>query len=466
MAERVDVAIVGGGISGLAAAYALTKRGIGFALLEAQPRFGGVIRTEHAAGFVLEAGPDALLAQKPEAIALCRELGLGESLVPTNPVARSVFVLRRGRLHPLPEGMMLAVPTRVLPFARSGLFSWRAKLRMGLDLVIPARRDAADESIASFLRRRFGQECVDRLGEPLLAGIHAGDPERLSIRATFPRFVELEQRHGSLIRGMWAGAPASKTGPPASAFVSLRGGLGGLVTALVGRLPAASLRNSTPVQWVHRSGAALSVVLGGGTTLSARAVIMAAPPLKAAAMLEPLAPATAALLADISFASTATILLGYRRSDVMHSLDGYGFVVPLGEGCASAVTFVSSKLPGRAPEGHVLLRAFVGGVRDPKVLEVDDAALVAAVVQEATLILGLRGEPVITRVFRWPSTTPQLEVGHLERVAAIERDVATIPGLFLSGAGVRVTGIPDCIADGTLAAESTASYLSSLGPAS
>jgi oxygen-dependent protoporphyrinogen oxidase len=328
--------------------------------------------------------------------------------------------------------------------------------------VIPANREVADESIASFLRRRFGQECVDRLGEPLLAGIHAGDPERLSIRATFPRFVELERRHGSLIRGMWAGAPASNTASSPSAFVSLTDGLGALVAALVERLPAASLRTATPVQWLHRRGAALSVVLGGGTRLSARAVIVAAPALKAAAMLEPLAPATASLLADVAFASTATILLGYRRSDVRHPLDGYGFVVPRSEAWrASAVTFVSSKLPGRAPEGHVLLRAFVGGVRDLKALELDDAALVAAVVQEATPILGLSGEPVIKRVFRWPSTTPQMEVGHLERVAAIERDVATIPGLFLSGAGLRVTGIPDCITDGTLAAEAAATYLAS-----
>ena len=462
MAERVDVAIVGGGISGLAAAHALTKRGVRFTLLEAQPRFGGVIRTERESGFILEAGPDALLAQKPEGVALCRELGLGDRLVPTNPDARTVFVSRRGRLHPLPEGMMLAVPTRALPFLRSGLFSWPGKLRMGLELLIPASSDGADESIASFLRRRFGQECVDRLGEPLLAGIHAGDPEQLSIRATFPRFVELERRHGSLIRGMWASAPASSTA--SSGFVSLKDGLGELVTALADRLPAASLRKATPVRWVHRSGAGLTVVVGGGATLSVRAVVMAAPAPKAASILEPLAPETAAFLADIVFASTATILLGYRRADVTHPLNGYGFVVPRSEGSlVSALSFVSTKLLGRAPEGHVLLRAFVGGMRDPKALELEDAALVAAVVQELTPLLGLRAEPVLTRVFRWPSATPQMQVGHLERLAAIEPEVATIPGLFLSGAGLRVTGIPDCIADGTRAGEAAAAYLTRVG---
>jgi oxygen-dependent protoporphyrinogen oxidase len=459
MAESVDVAIVGGGVTGLAAARALAKRGARFALLEAAAHFGGVIRTENEGGFLLEAGPDALLAQKPDGIALCRELGLGERLVPTNPVERAVFVLHRGRLHPLPEGMLLAVPTKIGPFLRSGLFSWSGKLRMGLDLLIPARRVDGDESIASFLRRRFGQESVDRLGEPLLAGIHAGDPEHLSIRATFPRFVELEARHGSLIRGLRASAPRADA-PPGTAFMSLAGGMRELVDALVAALPANSLRAQTPVRWIHRSGSSLTIVLGTGETLTARAVVLAAPAPKAAAILEPLAPGPAGFLADVAFASTATILLGYRRADVAHGLQGYGFVVPRSEGLrTSAVTFASTKLPGRAPEGHVLLRAFVGGVRDPKALELDDATLVAAVTAELSPLLGLSGTPVVSRVFRWPSGTPQLDVGHLERFAAVEREVSTIPGLFLAGAGLRVTGIPDCIGDGTRAGDAAAAFV-------
>lgn len=459
MAESIDVAIVGGGITGLTAAHGLAKRRVPFVVLEGAARFGGVIQTESDAGFVLEGGPDALLAQKPDGVALCRELGLADRLVPTNPAERSVFVLHRGRLHALPEGMLLAVPTRLAPFLKSGLFSWPGKLRMGLDLVIPARRGDADESIASFLRRRFGQESVDRLGEPLLAGIHAGDPEHLSIRATFPRFVELERRHGSLIRGLLASAPKGGA-PAASAFLSLAGGMKELVDALVAALPAGSLRAQTPVRWIHRSGSSLALVLGSGQTLMARAVILAAPAPKAAAILEPLAPGPAGFLADVAFASTATILLGYRRADVAHPLGGYGFVVPRGEGLrASAVTFVSTKLPGRAPEGHVLLRAFVGGVRDPKALELDDDTLVAAVTAELAGLLGINGAPVVRRVFRWPSATPQLDVGHLERFAAVEREVATIPGLFLAGAGLRVTGIPDCVGDGTRAAEAAAAFV-------
>ncbi len=460
MAESVDVAVIGGGITGLAAAHALRKRGVSFVLLEAAPRFGGVIRTESEGGFLLEAGPDALLAQKPDGVALCRELGLENRLVPTNPAERRVFVLRRGRLHPLPEGMLLAVPTRLAPLLKSRLFSWAGKLRMGLDLVIPARRGDADESIASFLRRRFGQESVDRLGEPLLAGIHAGDPEHLSIRATFPRFVELERTHGSLIRGLLATAPTAQAA--ATPFLSLRGGMNELVEALVGALPAASLRAGTPVRWVHRSGTSLAIVLGTGETLLARALVLATPAPRSAPILEPLAPGPAGFLADVAFASTATILLGYRRADVAHPLAGYGFVVPRGEGLrTSAVTFVSSKLPERAPEGHVLLRAFVGGVRDPNALKLTDETLVGDVISELVPLLGLSGAPVVRRVFRWPSATPQLDVGHLEKLAAVEAEVATIPGLFLAGAGLRATGIPDCIGDGARAGEAAAAFLTS-----
>lgn len=457
-----DVAIIGGGIAGLSAALALGKRGVAFVLLEEAGRFGGVIRSEREDGFVLEAGPDAILAQKPEGLALCRELGLGDRLVPTNPDQRAVYVLRRGRLHALPEGMALAVPTRIGPFLRSRLFSWPGKLRMGLDLVIPGRKDGGDESIASFLRRRFGEEAVERLGEPLLAGIHAGDPERLSIRATFPRFAELEERHGSLIRGMWAARPPSPpgTGPPPSAFYSLPGGLAELAEALVARLPSSSLRPSAPVRWLERTGRGFVLGLDGVERVQARVVIVAVPARKAAPLIEPLLPEAGRVVAGIPFASSATVLLGYRREDVGHPLDGYGLVVPKTEGLrCSALSFVSTKFPGRAPEGYVLLRGFLGGTRDPRVLAEDDAALVGIVRREMGAVLDLRGSPVLARVFRWPAATPQMEVGHLDRIAAVDRQVETVPGLFLTGAGLRTTGIPDGIADGTRTASAAADFL-------
>jgi len=456
---KTTVAIIGGGISGLSAALALHKQKVPYVLLEAGERFGGVIRTEARDGFLLEGGPDSMLAQKPEAIALCRELGLGERLVPTNPEKRAVFVLHRRKLQPLPEGMMLAVPTRILPFLASGLFSWPGKLRMGLDVVIPGKNGHGDESIASFLRRRFGQEAVDRLGEPLLAGIHAGDPERLSILATFPRFRELERVHGSLVRGLWA-APRPKLAPgatPPAAFYSLRGGLVELVEALVSRLDAGALRTRTSVRRVVTTAEGFSLATDGGDPVAARRVIVAAPGPQIAPALEGLVPEAARALGAIPFASSATVLLGYRCFDVSHPLDGYGMVVPATEGLrTTALSFVSTKFPFRAPAGHVLLRGFLGGVRDPGALSLGDDEMIETVTREMRDVLGLRGAPVLTRVFRWPAGTPQLEVGHLERMRAVEREVAAVPGLFLTGAGVRSTGIPDSVADGTRAGEAAA----------
>jgi len=446
------IAIVGGGIAGLSAAWELQKRGVPWVLLEAGPRVGGVIRTEEKDGFLLEGGPDSILAQKPEGVALCREIGLGDRLIPTNPELKAVYILRGGRLHALPEGMMLAVPTKILPFLRSGLFSWPGKLRMGLDLVRPGLQENGDESIATFLRRRFGQEAVDRLGEPLLAGIHAGDPERLSILATFPRFRDLEKEHGSLVRGMWA-APRPKPEPgarPPAAFYALRGGLRELVDALVDRLPADSIRTGAVVRSLAREGDGFSVGLEGGETVKASGAIVAAPGPKIAPALEGLLPDASRTLAAIPFASSATVLLGYRREDVAHPLDGYGMVIPQTEGLrATALSFVSTKFAHRAPAGHVLLRGFLGGVRDGGVLDLSDEEMVETVRRDMTPVLGLKGAPVLTRVFRWPGGTPQLEVGHLARMRAVEEAVGEVPGLHLTGAGVWSTGIPDSVADAT-----------------
>ena len=453
------IAIIGGGISGLSAAWTLHQRGIPYRLLEAGPSLGGVIRTEEKDGFILEGGPDSILAQKPEGVGLCRELGLGDRLIPTNPELKAVYILHRRKMHPLPEGMMLAVPTRILPMVRSDLFSWPGKLRMGLDLVRPAGPQNGDESIATFLRRRFGQEAVERLGEPLLAGIHAGDPERLSILATFPRFRELEAKYGSLVRGMLsAPRPKRKPGAPApAAFYSLRGGLRELVDALVARLDPASIRTGAAVRSLTRNGDGFTIGLDGGETVSAPKVIVAAPGPKIAPALEVLLPEVSRTLAAVPFASSATVLLGYRRADVAHSLDGYGMVVPRGEGLrTTALSFVSTKFAHRAPEGHVLLRAFLGGVRDPGVLDLTDEEMVQAVERDMTPILGLKGRPSVTRVFRWPGGTPQLEVGHLERMRAVESAVAEVPGLHLTGAGIWSTGIPDSVADATRVAVAAA----------
>jgi protoporphyrinogen/coproporphyrinogen III oxidase len=440
----LQAAIVGGGIAGLAAAHDLHRRGAGFALLEAGGHWGGVVRTERAEGFLLEGGPDALLAQKPEGLQLCRELGLEGRLVPTNPQHRTVFVLHRGRLHRLPEGMVLGIPTRLGALARTSLFGWPGRLRMAADLVIPRRRSTADESIASFFRRRLGAQALDRLGAPFLAGIHAGDAERLSIQATFPRLVEMERRHGSLIRGLAAARPGGGAAPP---FFSLAGGLAEMVDALVARLPAGSLRTHARVREISREGDAYVVRVEGQDDLRAQKVVLAVPPPRAAPLVAPL-DADAANLLAIPFASSAVVCLGYRREDVRHALDGYGLIVPESEGLrTTACGFFSTKFPGRAPSGHVLLRGFLGGARDPGLLTLSDDELLQAFRREMGDVLGITGYPVLTRVYRWAEATPQLEVGHADRLAALERRLTGISGLFLTGAGLRGTGIPDTIAD-------------------
>jgi oxygen-dependent protoporphyrinogen oxidase len=443
--ETVDVCVVGGGISGLAAAHVLHQKGASFLLLEGSERWGGVIRTERAGGFLFEAGPDSFLAAKEDALRLCEELGIESRLIPTNPVDRTVFILVKGVLHPLPDGMFLAVPTRIRPFLTSGLFSWKAKLRMGLDLLMGNGSGEADESIASFLRRRFGEESVVRLGEPLLAGIHAGDPESLSMRATFPRFVDMERRNGSVILGMWRASRRAPKQP--SGFLSFEGGLSEFVEALVQAIPEPRRRLGATVSRLARVDGGFAVEFGADS-IEARRLVLAIPASRAGELLGGLDPALAEPLKQIRFASTATVLLGYQRRDVGHSLRGYGLLVPRTEGLrTNACTFVSTKFPGRAPPGHVLLRGFLGGARDPRVLEEDDRGLIRVVEDEMGPVLGLQGKPTVANVYRWPGATPQLEVGHEARIRSIEETLRKERGLFLTGAGLRVTGIPDCIGD-------------------
>jgi protoporphyrinogen/coproporphyrinogen III oxidase len=445
---RADVAVIGGDIAGLSAARALHRQGLSVVLLEAARRFGGVIRTERADGFLLEAGPDTILASKPEGLRLCLELGLGDRVVPTDAHRSAVFVVRRGRLHPLPAGMVLGVPTRIGPLLRSGLFTWRGKLRMALEPWVPARRDAADEPVASFVRRRLGREALEIVGEPLLAGIHAGDAERLSLAATFPRLHEIEARSRSLVRGLRVPPQTAERGAP-TGFVSLAGGLAELVDALVADLPPEALRKGSRVSAVRGDDGGFTIDSDAGP-VGARAVVVALPPPRAAPLVEAIIPEAARLLAAVRFASTATVLLGYRRESVCHPLDGYGLLVPRGEGLrTTAVSFSSTKLPGRAPEGHVLLRGFIGGIHDAGTPGLNDADLAATVEREMRPLLGIDGEPVLRRVYRWPEATPQMEVGHLDRVAAIDGRLAAVPGLFLTGAGLRATGIPDVVADAT-----------------
>jgi oxygen-dependent protoporphyrinogen oxidase len=456
--ELLDFVIVGGGIAGLAAAYELQARGIAFRLFERAARPGGVILTDRVGGFTIDAGPDALLVQKPAAVQLCRQIGLGDRLQPTRK-PRTAFIMRDGRLHPLPESSILGIPRDVRALATTRLFSVAGKMRMAAELFVPAVRANRDESIASFIGRRFGREAVTYLAEPLLAGIHAGDVNRLSMRDLFPRFMDAERRHGSVLRAFrQLRQPATRSGD--GAFYSLPGGLVELVDALVAALPPCALRLGVAVDRITANGH--FVVQTAEGEVCARAVILTTPAYVAASLVNSLDDELAALCNGVEYASSATIAFAYRRDDIRHSLLGSGFVVPRVEKTTiMAASWVSSKWPGRAPEGHVLLRAFIGGARDPGAMRLSDDELRAGAGRELGRILGITGTPVLTRLYRWERANAQHEVGHLDRMAAIERRLAAWPGLFVTGSGFRGVGIPDCIADARATAASAATTLSS-----
>ena len=452
--NSVDVAIVGGGISGLAAAYELQRRGLGVRLLEASDRLGGVIRSDRFDGWVVDGGPDSLLVQKPAAVALCRELRIADRLVSTL-TPRTAYILRDGRLHPLPEGSFLGFPLRVSALANSSLFSLRGKLRMACEVLIPRNEDDEDESIASFVRRRFGHEAVDYLAEPLLAGIHAGDVDRLSVRALFPRLVDAERQSGSIIRAFRA---LRMKLSPQGAFVSLPGGVAELVDALVAAIAPETVLLGTRVTDVRHAGTFVLESTSGA--VQARAVILALPAYAAGGVLRGIHTGLAALCNDVPYASTATVAFGYRREQIDHPMAGSGFVVPRVERSPLlAATWVTSKWPGRAPAGHALLRAFLGGGRDPRRLDRSDAELVEQAREGLADVMSISGEPLFSRLYRWTRQSPQYEVGHLERLAAIETHLSRFTGLFVTGSGFRSIGIPDCIADGREAAARAVAFL-------
>jgi oxygen-dependent protoporphyrinogen oxidase len=454
----IDAVVVGGGIAGLATAYELAKRDRSFVVLERGARAGGVILSEEINGFTIDGGPDALLIQKPDGIQLCEELGLGDRLVATRP-PRLAFIQRGGKLHPLPAASVLGIPTRFGPFARTELFSWHGKIRMGAELFIPRRpgSDDTDESIGAFMTRRFGREATTYLAEPLLAGIHAGDVDRLSVQALFPRFAEAERKHGSLLRA-FSRRPAGPV-PVDGAFKSLPGGLSEMVRALVTTLGADKVRTGTRVEAITGRGPFL-VRTSLAETIDARAVIVATPAYATSELLRGRDDEIARLAGEIPYASAATVALAFTRDAVSHPLNGSGFVVPRVEGTGIlAGSWLSSKWPNRAPEGHVLLRTFVGGARDPEALQKSDQELVALSMTALRPLLGIRGEPLFTRIYRWERSNAQHEVGHVARVAAIERALTKHPGLFITGSGFRGTGIPDCVADGRATARAVDAFL-------
>ena len=459
----MKLVVIGGGISGLAAAHRATElareRGLALdlTLLEARDRLGGTISTEHADGFLVEAGPDSFLSEKPWALALCRRLGVEDRLVRTDDRFRKVYVWRGGRLHPLPDGFQLLAPTRLAPFVASSLFSWPGKLRMAMDLVLPRGGIGEDESLGGFVRRRLGAEALERVAQPLVAGIYTADPDELSLAATMPRFLELERKERSVILGLMRAmkrAPQPGTsGARWSLFVTFRHGMRQMIDTIAARLPDSTVQLGTRVGGIERAGAGWRVGLDRGA-FDADAVIVAAESHTASRLLRYVDPQIATLLGEITYASSATVSFGYRRADVPHTLDAFGVVVPRTEGKALlAVTFSSVKYPGRAPDDHVLIRCFLGGALDAAVLEGDDTALIGRARDELRAALGITAAPTLTRLARHPASMPQYRVGHLARIDTIEHRLAALPGLFLAGGAYRGVGIADCVRSGEAAAE-------------
>ena len=459
----IDVVIVGAGIAGLSAAFELHKQHRSFVILDRAQRTGGVILSEQVGDFVVDGGPDSILTQKPEGIALCKELGIADRLVPTTP-PRLAYIQRGGRLYPLPANSVLGIPTAFGPFLRTRLFSWTGKMRMGAEMFVPAKTDDRDESIGSFMRRRFGDEAVAYLAEPLLAGIHAGDVDRLSVRALFPRFVDTERKHGSLLRAFRRQRPAQSHD---GVFRSFPGGLSELVRALTAALPATSFRLGCAAKRLRREATGSMQLEVDGGSYRGRAVILTSPAYVTADIVRDMDAELAQLCSQVPYASSGTIALAFPREAVKHPLRGSGFVVPRVERTGiMAASWLSSKWPHRAPDGQVLMRAFVGGARDPEALARRDDELVGVAMSALRPVLGITGEPTFTRVYRFERKSAQHEVGHIERMGAIERRLESIAGVFVTGSGFRGVGIPDCVGDARATAREVVEWLDNETPRS
>jgi protoporphyrinogen/coproporphyrinogen III oxidase len=458
------VVIVGGGIAGLAAAWRLQQlrndAGADYqvTLLEASDRLGGKLQTEQTDGLTLESGPDSFLSYKPAAIQLARELGIEDRIIGTRDTGDGTYILRDGRLEPLPEGITMLVPTKLGPLAKSRLLSWRGKARMAAEYFVPSKQDDEDESIGSFITRRLGREAFEHMAQPLLSGIFAGDADQLSLAATFPRLRDIERKHGGLVRGMLnqrreaaknGDAPKSSYTP----FVSFQNGMGELPREIVERLTDVDVQTCTPVQRLEHTGEGYRLRLRTGDELFADAVLLATPAYATAEIVRLLDGELAALLQRIPYVSSATIALAYRDADVQGLQSGRGFVIPHVENRElTAVTWASNKFPDRAPQGTSLLRTFVGRAGREDAVELSDDDLLDLVQRELASILGVTATPVTVRINRFHKAMPQYVIGHVDRMKQVDQCVQRYAGLALLGAAYQGVGIPDCIDSGNQAA--------------
>jgi oxygen-dependent protoporphyrinogen oxidase len=460
-----SVAVIGGGITGLAAAFQLrqARPDLHLTVLESSDRLGGKIRTERHQDFTMELGPDSMLRRLPWGVGLCERLGITDQLAGTLPGATGVYTVHGGRTTRMPEGLAIMAPERVWPMVTTRILSWPAKVRLGLERVLPRRTDGADETLAGFARRRMGQAAFERIVQPLASGVFMGDPEQMSIKACFPQFTAMEADSGSLIKATRAArrkrlaAPAS--GPAPSVFVAPATGLETIVHALADALGPQTTRLQQKVTRLDPTTGGWRLTIEDGatgeqTTEEYEAVIVTTPAPATAALIRSVDERMAELLGGVEYSSCAIVQLAYPTDQVKQPLDAAGMVVPHVEGRPlQACSFTSVKYAGRAPDGTVLMRAFFGGALQPELLELDDDRLVELAREELNTLLGVEGAPILTSVKRWDQSMPQYHVGHVPRVAEIEELAARHPGLELAGATFRGVGIPHCINSGQQAAE-------------
>jgi oxygen-dependent protoporphyrinogen oxidase len=446
------VVIIGGGISGLSTAYYLAKQAIPSTILEPRPRLGGVIQTEHVEGCTIEAGPDSFLSAKPAAMELARELGLADQVIGSNDHLRITFVRKGGRLVPLPDGLMMMVPTKILPLLTTSLLSWATKVRMGMELLRSPAPRPGDESVAEFIEEHYGAEAVDYLAEPLLSGIYGGEPQAMSVRAVLPRFVELSTRYGSLTRGVLAErAKARHNSSGTPLFRTLKDGLGQMVDALKREISSYTEVRQARAELVERSEDGFRVRVQGGW-IEAEHVVAACEAHSGAAVLRAADARLAELLGTVPYSSSITIALGFDKTGLPRLPAGFGFLIPKKERrLLMACTWIGTKFPFRVPDDKVVARCFIGG--NEEALAMSDETLLERVTEELQEIAGFRAQPRFRLIRRWPRAMAQYPVGHIERVEEMESRTAAIPGLHLAGNAYRGIGIPDCIRMGRDAAQ-------------
>ncbi|MBI4890251.1 MAG: protoporphyrinogen oxidase [Acidobacteria bacterium] len=448
--------IIGGGVTGLSAAYEFLQAGVTPTLIEAQPCLGGVVQTETVEGCVLEGGPDSFLSAKPAANDLIRELGLGDQLIGSNDHSRVTYLLRGGRLLPLPDGLLMMVPTRILPVALSPLLSWSTKIRMGLEYFRrPPAAPLPDRTVAEFIQSHYGRETVDYLAEPLLSGVYGGSVDQLSVQSVLTRFVEIEAKYGSLTRGVLeAKKRAPRPAGTAPLFQTLKGGLAQLTAALERTIRPSAEIITGRAESIHRTPAGYEVRVNG-ETLAARHLVLATPAWQAGELLRPVHAKLAGLLEGVAYSSSVTLALGYRREQCGPIPPGFGFLIPaLERRTLVACTFVGAKFPYRVPDTHHVLRCFLGGAGNEKVLDLSDAEILSAVRSELKKLLGWDADPAFVRIRRWRRAMAQYSVGHSARIREVRDILQQLPGLQLAGNAYEGIGVPDCVRTGRAAARS------------